>query len=119
MLNLGKERFIGNIVLKRSFQMALMSVKNLVYNKLARQNIFCFINSISVLVVLTNCYNYSDSCFYHYLLFFFFLFFLILFFLGGAPTSMCHFFGLSVCPHIVHHFSGTVHHLIIIFGTHI
>ena len=37
-----KERFIGNIVLKRSFQMALMSVKNLVYNKLARQNIFCF-----------------------------------------------------------------------------
>ena len=42
MLNLGKERFIGNIVLKRSFQMALMSVKNLVYNKLVRQNIFCF-----------------------------------------------------------------------------
>ena len=40
MLNLEKERFIGNIVLKRSFQMALMSVKNLVYNKLARQNIF-------------------------------------------------------------------------------
>ena len=40
MLNLEKESFIGNIVLKRSFQMALMSVKNLVYNKLARQNIF-------------------------------------------------------------------------------
>ena len=40
MLNLEKESFIGNIVLKRSFQMALMSVKNLVYNKLVRQNIF-------------------------------------------------------------------------------
>ena len=41
MLNLEKESFIGNIVLKRSFQMAWMSVKNnLVYNKLARQKIF-------------------------------------------------------------------------------
>ena len=37
---LEKESFTGNIVLKRYFQMALMSVKNLVYNKLARQNIF-------------------------------------------------------------------------------
>ena len=37
---LRKKRFIGSIVLKRTFQMALMSVKNLVYNKLARQNIF-------------------------------------------------------------------------------
>ena len=40
MLNLEKESFIGNIVLKCSLQMALMSVKNLVYNKLVRQNIF-------------------------------------------------------------------------------
>ena len=40
MLNLEKESFIGNIALKRSFQLALISVKNLVYNKLARQNIF-------------------------------------------------------------------------------
>ena len=32
MLNLGKERFIGNIILKCSFQMALMGIKNLVYN---------------------------------------------------------------------------------------
>ena len=39
MLNLEKESFIDNIVLKRSFQMASTSVKNLVYNKLARQNI--------------------------------------------------------------------------------
>ena len=42
MLNLEKESFIGNIVLKRSFQMALMSVQNLVYNKLTRQNNFFF-----------------------------------------------------------------------------
>ena len=42
MLNLGKERFIGNIALKCSFQMTLMSVKNLVYNKLARQNIYIY-----------------------------------------------------------------------------
>ena len=40
MLNLEKESFIDNIVLKHSFKMVLMSVKNLVYNKLARQNIF-------------------------------------------------------------------------------
>ena len=66
MLNLGKERFIGNIVLKCSFQMALMSMKNLVYNVLARQNIFCFINSISILVILTYCYHYSYSCSSYY-----------------------------------------------------
>ena len=36
-----------------------MSVKNLVYNKLARQNIFfCFINAIQIFVVLTYCYHY-------------------------------------------------------------
>ena len=40
MLNLEKESSIGSIVLKRSFQMALMSNKNLVYNKWTRQNIF-------------------------------------------------------------------------------
>ena len=40
MLNLEKGSFIDNIVLKHSFQMALMNAKNLVYNKLARQNIF-------------------------------------------------------------------------------
>ena len=39
--------------------------------------------------------------------------------LGRAPTSICHFFCLSICLsiHVVHHISGTVHHLIIIFGT--
>ena len=40
MLNLEKESFIDNIVLKHSFKMVVMSVKNLVYNKLTRQNIF-------------------------------------------------------------------------------
>ena len=65
MLNLGKERFIGNIVLKCSFQVALMSVKNLFNNKLARKNILCFINSISILVILTYCSHYSYSCSYY------------------------------------------------------
>ena len=47
--------------------MALMSMKNVVYNKLARQNSFCFINSISILVVLTDCYRYySCSCSSYY-----------------------------------------------------
>ena len=41
------------------------------------------------------------------------------FFLGGASTSICHFFCSSICPSVVHHISGTVHHLIIIFGTHV
>ena len=40
-------------------------------------------------------------------------------FLGGAPTSLCHFFRLSVRPSVLYNFSGTVHHLIIIFGTHV
>ena len=71
MLNLGKERLIGHIVLKRSFQMALMSVKNLVYNKLARQNIFCFINPISILVVLTYCYYYYYY-YYHYYFYYYY-----------------------------------------------
>ena len=45
--------------------------------------------------------------------------------LGGAPTSIYHFFRpsvrLSIRPSVhlsaMHHISGTVHHLIIIFGT--
>ena len=40
------------------------------------------------------------------------------FLLGEALTSMCHFSRLFVRPSIAHHFSGTVHHLIIIFGIH-
>ena len=53
--------------------------------------------------------------------------------LGGAPTSICHFFGwdtplymllflsvgLSICLSLVHHISGTIHHVITIFGTHL
>ena len=42
---------------------------------------------------------------------------LCVFFLGGAPTSVCHFFHPSVRPSVARHISGTVHHLIIIFGT--
>ena len=37
-------------------------------------------------------------------------------FFGGAPTSVCNFFCPSVCPSVVYHISGTMHHLIIIFG---
>ena len=75
MLNLGREMFIGNIVLKRSIQMALMSVKNLVYNKLARQNIFCFFNSISILVILTSCYHYSHLYYYVYYYYYFYYYY--------------------------------------------
>ena len=43
-------------------------------------------------------------------------------FLGAAPTSICHFprpsVRPSVHPSVAHHISGTIHHLIIIFGTH-
>ena len=43
-------------------------------------------------------------------------------FLDGAPTSICHFFlYMSLFPSVrrsvAHHISGTVHHLIKIFGT--
>ena len=62
MLNLENERFIGNIDLKRFFKMALISEKNFVYNTLARQTFFCFINAISSLVVLT----YRYHCYYYY-----------------------------------------------------
>ena len=40
-------------------------------------------------------------------------------FLGGTPTSMCNFFRPSDRPSVAHHISGTVLHLIIIFGTHV
>ena len=36
-------------------------------------------------------------------------------FLGGAATSICHFF--CVCLSVVHHISGTVHHPVIFFTT--
>ena len=53
--------------------------------------------------------------------------------LGGAPTSICHFFwwgthlymllflsvGLYICLSLVYHISGTIHHVVIIFGTHL
>ena len=39
-------------------------------------------------------------------------------FLGGAPTSICHFFHPSVRLSVTHHISGTIHHLMIIFGTY-
>ena len=38
-------------------------------------------------------------------------------FLGQAPTSICYFFCLPIRPSVAHHISGTIHHLIIIFGT--
>ena len=40
-------------------------------------------------------------------------------FLGGAPTSICYFFHLSVClrPSVMHGISGTLQHMIMIFGT--
>ena len=38
-------------------------------------------------------------------------------FLGGPPTSMSLF--PSFHPSVVHRISGTVHHVIITFGTHV
>ena len=67
--------------LKRSFQMTLMSVKNLVCNKLARQNICIFlINSISILVFLTYCYHYlyPYSCYCYYCYCFYFIIIIII-----------------------------------------
>ena len=44
-------------------------------------------------------------------------------FLVGPPTSICHFFRLSnhlsVNLSAAHHISKAIHHLIIIFGTHV
>ena len=36
-------------------------------------------------------------------------------FLGGAPTSICHFFCPSAHLTVPHHISGTIHHLIIVY----
>ena len=40
-------------------------------------------------------------------------------FVFRKSTSKCHFFCLCVRPSVVHHILGTVHRLIIIFGTHV
>ena len=80
MLNLEKESFIGNIVLKRSFQMALMSVMNLVYNKLARQNIFFLLYEFN-----------SDFCCFDLLLSLFISLFLFLL-LSLLILLFCHYY---------------------------
>ena len=38
-------------------------------------------------------------------------------FLGGTPIFVCHFFPPSIRLFVVHHIPGTVHCVIIIFGT--
>ena len=66
MLNQEKERFISNIPRKYFFQMAWVSVKNLVYNKLARQKINSFINAVSILTFLIYYYHYDNYQYYYY-----------------------------------------------------
>ena len=41
------------------------------------------------------------------------------FFKVGAPTSICHFFCPSVHPSMAYHIPRTIHHLTIIFDTHV
>ena len=77
-MNLRKERwFLGNIVIKCSFQMTLMRMKNLVYNKLGKENILHFVNSISILVIVTYFYHYSNSSYYYYYYSYNYYFFLL------------------------------------------
>ena len=64
-MNKEKEKLIEDKAVRHSFQMALMSVKNLVYNTLARQNIV-FISQISISIVLIYCYQYDYCCYYYY-----------------------------------------------------
>ena len=60
-------------------------------------------------------------------------------FLGGAPTSICHFFHLSahlsvcqyvcwpvcssvhlsICPSVMLHIPGIIHHMIVIYDAHV
>ena len=77
MLNLGKKVYWQHR-LKKFFPNGLMSVKSLVYNKLARQNIYFFINSVSIVVVLTYCYQYSYSYSSHYYYHYYFYYFIII-----------------------------------------
>ena len=64
-MNKEKEKLIEEKAVRHSFQMALMSVKNLVYNTLARQNIV-FISQISISIVSIYCYQYDYCCYYYY-----------------------------------------------------
>ena len=56
-------------------------------------------------------------------------------FLGGAPTSICHFFHpsvhlsvflcvdlsvrLAICPSVMRHIPGIMHHMIVIYDAHV
>ena len=109
MLNLEKKRFIRYIVLKRLLEMALMNVKNFVYNKLAGQNIFCFINSILILVVLIYCNHHSYSCssssyyysYYHYYWHYYhYYFYFIVIVLVLSISFILFYFILSIIVHI-------------------
>ena len=99
MLNLEKESFIGNIIWKHSFQMASISPKNLVYNKLARQNIL-FVSLIQFKVVLTYCYYlYPYSSYYHHYCFYFIIIIIFYCYYGHhyyrSQYYQCYFFTLS------------------------
>ena len=96
MLNLEKERFIGNIILKSSFQMAFMSVKNLVYHNLARQKISCFISS---LVVLTYCYHYYY--YYYYYHYYFYYYYLYHYCFIGIIVMIIIVFGIIYVIHFI------------------
>ena len=73
-----------------------MSAKNLVYNKLARQNIFSFVNSVSIIVVLTYCYcsySYCYSYYYHYCFYYFviIIYFIVIIVIIIIVFSQCYF----------------------------
>ena len=80
-----------------------------------------FLFSAKTTVFTFLCYHKNCSFLSTLFLLFWFLNFdstIFTLFLGGAPISLCHFFRPSVCPSVAHQISGSVHHLIINFGTH-
>ena len=103
------------------------------YQPKSNEKYIPFLHCISTFLVLKVRWYFLEkflrsSCNYHI---FYFLFFLLAFtsdiradiifhkFLVGAPTSIRHFFHRSVCLSVGHRTSGTIHHLTIVFGTHV
>ena len=90
-----------------------MSVKNLLYSKLARQNIFCFINSISILVILTYCYYYSHLysyyyyhyCFYYwYHYYYYFIVIIVVIIIVLSVIHVIHFISFYFIPYCLYYY---------------
>ena len=95
------------ILYSSSYSIFIFAVKSLIHNN---AKCFSFFEILSVMEVLCFHLNFLELRWHNCE---------DLLFLGGRGTHLYMSLFLSVHPSVPHHISGTIHHLIIIFGTHL